>query len=344
MSWREVMGSGVPRIAESPLDSARFGRPVERLTVPAGSGSPFPAVREAVLGSRADVIVLRYPAEHVGWFAELTALGRTAVFADSLTYWRLRAGRGRAPEPPGDLQPTDRVTPAAVRESVSDIFDAYRNHYLANPLFGTAEALAGYREWALRSASEGGCVALREWSPPARSGSSYGSGSGSGSSYDSGSGSGSGSGYDFGSAAPPETLPSATPRRRLSPTAPLERLQSTAFQPATLPSAASQEGDRHPATAGDGILALATLADDDDRTEILLAGVVSRARGRGLYAHLLAAVEGRALARGAREVVISTQGHNTGVQRAWARYGFEPALTFLTVHLVRSRLLRGRRR
>ncbi|MGJ6964049.1 GNAT family N-acetyltransferase [Streptosporangium sp. G11] len=283
MSWREVMGGGVPRIAESPLESARFGRPVERLTVPAGSGSPFPAVREAVLGSRADVIVLRYPAEHVGWFAELTALGRTAVFADSLTYWRLRAGRGRAPEPPGDLQPTDRVTPAAVRESVSDIFAAYRNHYLANPLFDGAEALAGYREWALRSASEGRCVALREWTPPA---------------------------------APAERLPSAAP-------------------PA---------GDRHPAAARDGILALATLADDDERTEILLAGVVSRAWGRGLYAHLLAAVEGRALARGAREVVISTQGHNTGVQRAWARYGFEPALTFLTVHLVRSRLLRGRRR
>ncbi|MEU4540992.1 GNAT family N-acetyltransferase [Streptosporangium sp. NPDC023825] len=261
MAWQDVMGSGAPRIAESPLDSARFGRPVERLTVPAQAPSPFPAVREAVLGSRADVIVLRYPAEHVGWFAELTALGRTAVFADSLTYWRLRAGRGRAPEPPGDLQPTQRVTPAAVRESVSDIFAAYRNHYLANPLFDDAEALAGYREWALRSASEGECVALREWSP-----------------------------------------------------------------------------------AGDGILALATLADDADRTEILLAGVISRARGRGLYAHLLAAVEGRALARGAREVVISTQGHNTGVQRAWARYGFEPALTFLTVHLVRSRLLRGRRR
>ncbi|WP_440064043.1 GNAT family N-acetyltransferase [Streptosporangium sp. OZ121] len=300
MAWRDVMGSGTPRIAESPLDSARFGRPVERLTVPAQARSPFPAVREAVLGSRADVIVLRYPAEHVGWFAELTALGRTAVFADSLTYWRLRAGGGRAPEPPGDLQPTQRVTPAAVRESVSDIFAAYRNHYLANPLFDSAEALAGYREWALRSASEGGCVALREWSPAGRPGSA---------------------------APPPAAFPTAA-----SP---------SAAPPEGLPPA---EGDRRPAAAGDGILALATLADDADRTEILLAGVISRARGRGLYAHLLAAVEGRALARGAREVVISTQGHNTGVQRAWARYGFEPALTFLTVHLIRSRLLRGRRR
>ncbi|MER5646560.1 GNAT family N-acetyltransferase [Streptosporangium sp. NPDC002524] len=328
MSWREVTGSGVPRIAESPLDSARFGRPVERLTVPAGAGSPFPAVREAVLGSRADVVVLRYPAEHVGWFAELTALGRTAVFADSLAYWRLRAGRGRAPEPPGDLQPTQRVTPAAVRESISDIFAAYRNHYVANPLFGTAEALAGYREWALRSASEGGCVALLKWNPPARSGSDSSSAPGP----DSGSRSDSAPDPDsgYGSAAPLETL---------SRTAPAEELPSAAFSPATSP-----EGGPHPATAGDGILALATLADDDERTEILLAGVASRARGRGLYAHLLAAVEGRALARGAREVVISTQGHNTGVQRAWARYGFEPALTFLTVHLVRSRLLRGRRR
>lgn len=90
------------------------------------------------------------------------------------------------------------------------------------------------------------------------------------------------------------------------------------------------------------MLGLATLEEDGPRTEILLAGVVSGSQGRGLYAHLLRAVEDRALARGAAEVVISTQGHNTRVQRAWARYGFEPVQTFLTVHLVRSRLLRAR--
>ncbi|WP_436762445.1 GNAT family N-acetyltransferase [Streptosporangium sp. V21-05] len=279
MAWRDVMGDGAPRIAESPLDSARFGRAVERLTVPSGAVSPFTEVREAVLGSSADVIVLRYPAEHVGWFAELTALGRTAVFADSLTYWRLHAGRGRAPEPPEDLQVTERVTPAVVRESISDFFASYGNHYLANPLFDAAGTLAGYREWALRLAAEGTCLAMRRRGPDG----------------------------DADPGAPPD-------------------------------------GDPDPGAPPDGVLALAMLSYDGPRMEIVLAGVTPRARGNGLYTHLLAAIERHALARGVRELVTSTQAHNTGGQRAWARYGFEPVQAFVTVHLIRSPLPRGRRR
>nr|BFE86349.1 hypothetical protein GCM10020093_089500 [Planobispora longispora] len=79
--------------------------------------------------------------------------------------------------------------------------------------------------------------------------------------------------------------------------------------------------------------------DDGDRTEILLAGVVPAAQGRGLYTHLLGAVEERALGRGSAEVVISTQEHNTRVQRAWTRYGFQPSHAVVTVHAVRNRLM-----
>ncbi|MGC5010285.1 GNAT family N-acetyltransferase [Streptosporangium sp. DT93] len=287
MSWWEMTGNGTPRAVESPFDSARFGRPVQRLTVPAGSGPSFGPVREAVLGSAADVIVLRYPAGHVGWFAELTSLGRTAVFADSLAYWRLRAGRGRAPEPRADLRVVGPLPADAVPGPVCDIFAAYRSHYTANPLFDAGAALEGYREWAVRSAASGGCVALRERDA-----------------HDDGSG---------------------------------------VLALATLAGDGITGGGGHE-VADDGGTGGGKDEDSAGVTEILLAGVVSRARGRGLYGHLLAAVEERALARGGREVVISTQGHNTGVQRAWARYGFEPVHTFLTVHLIRSRLLRGPRR
>ncbi|MET8051018.1 GNAT family N-acetyltransferase [Streptosporangium sp. NPDC005286] len=257
MAWCDVIGSRAVRAVESPLESARFGCSVERLTVPAESGTPFSTVAEALLGSAADVVVLRYPAEHVDWFAKLTAFGRTAVFADSLVYWRLRAGEGREPAPSPDLRTSELVDPTAVKALVSDIFGAYGNHYLANPLFDAAGALAGYQEWAQRSCAEGRCLALEDRGAGAES-----------------------------------------PR----------------------------------------VLGLATLEEEGSRTEILLAGVISGSQGRGRYAHLLRAVEHRALARGATELVISTQGHNTRVQRAWARYGFEPVQTLLTVHLVRDRL------
>ncbi|MEV4247615.1 GNAT family N-acetyltransferase [Streptosporangium canum] len=252
MGWHDLMEAEAVQVRQSPLESARFGCSVERLTVPLGARSSFSEVREAVLESAADVIVLRYPAENVGWFAELTTLGRTAVFADCLVHWRLLAGEGRAPEPSPELRTTEPTGPAEVRASVSGIFAAYGNHYLANPLFDVADALEGYREWALRSAAEGRCLMLRGPGP-------------------------------------------------------------------------------------DDVLGLATLEEDASRTEILLAGVAPGAQGRGLYAHLLKAVEDRALARGATEVVISTQGHNTRVQRAWARYGFEPVQAVVTVHLTRNR-------
>lgn len=253
MSWRDVTEPGVVLTVPSPVESARFGRSVERLTVSASSAAPLETVRDAAARSAADVVILRYPAEYVGWFAGLTTLGRTAVLADSLVYWRLRAGEGRRPQPVEGLAVDGVPEAAEVRAFVRRTFRAYGNHYLANPLFDAADAAEGYEEWALRSAARDGCVTLR---------------------------------------------------------------------------------------GPDGVLALATIEQDGPRTEILLAGVTPAAQGRGVYAHLLAAVEDRATSRGAAEVVISTQGHNTRVQRAWARYGFEPVHTLLTVHLIRGPLPR----
>lgn len=75
--------------------------------------------------------------------------------------------------------------------------------------------------------------------------------------------------------------------------------------------------------------------------EILLAGLVPSAQGRGWYGTLLAAVGREAVDRGAERVIISTQAHNTGVQRAWARAGFEPFAAVETVHAVRPEVWRA---
>ncbi|GGK67386.1 hypothetical protein Sme01_09570 [Sphaerisporangium melleum] len=264
MSWSQVTSATPARTEPSPLDSARFGRSVERLTVGGGDDGdggdgavPFAAVAAAIRESAADVIVLRYPARRMEWFARLLALGRTVLLADSLVYWRLEAGRGRQVPPVPGLWTEPLRDPAAVEPAVLSIFAGYRSHYLANPLFGDADVIAGYAEWARGSAVAGDCLGLLRAAP----------------------------------------------------------------------------GVGGPRVAG-----LATVADDGPSTEILLAGVMPREQGRGRYAHILRAVEERTLARGGTQVVISTQGHHTSVQRAWARYGFEPVLTLLTVHLLRAGL------
>jgi hypothetical protein len=79
------------------------------------------------------------------------------------------------------------------------------------------------------------------------------------------------------------------------------------------------------------VLALAAIDQQRSWTEIQLAGVVPAEQGRGRYGHLLAAVED---ASTTRRLVVSTPAHQTGIQRIWARYGFEPVHNLLTVHLV----------
>lgn len=78
-----------------------------------------------------------------------------------------------------------------------------------------------------------------------------------------------------------------------------------------------------------------------DHGEFLLGGMRAEARGRGWYGLLLVETARAALAAGVPTVLISTQGSNVGVQRAWARLGLRPRADFTTAHLVRAGLLPG---
>lgn len=256
MSWAELSSEAAPVLRESPLESERFGLSIQRATVPSGASATIDGLLSQVTASTSDVVILRYPQERVDWFAALSRLGRHALFADSLVYWRLRTGSSRRRSPADQVTTAVKpVEPATIDELMADIFAGYGNHYLANPLFDRALATAGYQDWARRSAL----------------------------------------------GTPPVTV------------------------------------------AVSGTLAgIATVTTAADHLEIELAGVRPSHQAQGLYGHLLAATEDLAAAGGRSEVVISTQGHNTNVQRAWARFGFEPIASFVTVHLVDAGLLPDR--
>jgi GNAT superfamily N-acetyltransferase len=267
MSWASLSGANAPVVRESAAESERFGLAIARLDVADGVDpvAGLEQVSRAIQDDLADVIVLRYPARHVGWFAALHASGRDLLHADTLGYWALRVGDGRQPpthpETVVHLEPI--LHPRKIDEFMSAVFRDYNNHYAANPLFDRTLALAGYREWARRSASAGGTVAVTADGT---------------------------AGSD------------------------LTALATTTSHPATADSAA--------------------------HTEIELAGVLPGHQRRGLYATLLSGCEQLATTAGSSLVTISTQTHNTSVQRAWTRYGFEPVTTFTTVHVLRPGLLR----
>jgi GNAT superfamily N-acetyltransferase len=84
----------------------------------------------------------------------------------------------------------------------------------------------------------------------------------------------------------------------------------------------------------DTLVAVATVETSEDFVEVLLAGVNPPWQGRGIYSSLLWAVEDFATECGLSSVYISTQAHNTRVQRSWARFGFTPVAAFETVHAM----------
>ena len=86
------------------------------------------------------------------------------------------------------------------------------------------------------------------------------------------------------------------------------------------------------AIAGVGVV---DAAGGKDFWEIQLAGIVAASQGRGLYRELVLGILASASGSGVSRVLISTQAHNTRVQRSWARLGFTPESAIDTVHLVR---------
>jgi hypothetical protein len=270
VAWDDLSGDAV-RITSSPVETARFGVSIGRLTVGhdvPGHGAAYDRASEglaAALGAADDdVLVVRYPAGAVGLGAVVTASGRSVIPGGALTYWGADADDiiGVSPSPTdveldvvaaSDLPGPVEEVAAAVDDVIADSFAGYGNHYAANPLLDPVAALAGYQDWARRSlAAARNTVVLRKAGTPI------------------------------------------------------------------------------------GVATCVASLDGAEHLEILLAGLVCTAQGRGRYAALLVGCAAEARRRGLSRLIISTQVHNVRVQRAWTRVGLLPFACVETVHAVRA--------
>jgi ribosomal protein S18 acetylase RimI-like enzyme len=255
VSWAQLSSAGLT-YAPSRADSDRFGVTVARASL--GQSTTFTKQLAAdvddALRSEDEVVIVRFPASLTEIPAVVAASGRAVLAADTLVYWSAEpqalVDAAPAGPPEGFSIGRGAVDPARLTQAVVATFEDYPNHYAVNPAFPADQALAGYVEWALRSAT-----------------------------------------------ADPDGL-------------------------IVLEEAARLVG-------------FATWSTEEGVAEIELAGLVPSARGRGLYAHLLAEVGRSSAARGCRLLVISTQAGNARVQRAWIRAGLSPLAAFTTLHAVR---------
>lgn len=159
MSWDDLEAPGV-RSRESAVDSRRFGIPVARVQV--GRDTTDDEAVEGILTDldrlRPEVAVARWPADRVGLAGALDRRGLRVVPADTLLYWGTDL-TGRADEPDDvrtgtvSLDRAPQLAPA-VGDLVAASFVDYPTHYLASPEFAPDLVLAGYVEWASRTARE----------------------------------------------------------------------------------------------------------------------------------------------------------------------------------------------
>lgn len=168
MSWAGLSG-GTVELRPSTVESDRFGLSVARVVVgfDAAADNVSSAGRVPDVASRLtavlraaseDLLIVRWPAQHVQLGAAAAASGRAIIPADMLTYWEVPADRlasNTAPGGPGLVATPAVVASAEVRRALADViadsFNGYGNHYTANPLLDAELALLGYLDWADRT-------------------------------------------------------------------------------------------------------------------------------------------------------------------------------------------------
>lgn len=156
MSWRDLF-QGEHSHRFSDVESARFGLRVSRFNVPVTSALEGAAAAAMITDSDDDVVILRYPADRVDWFATLAATGWSVLMADALLYSTLSVGDGKRREQTlVPLTPGEQELTAFVRR----VFANYPSHYLANPLFDPQDVVEGYMEFAETSFRREGAITL----------------------------------------------------------------------------------------------------------------------------------------------------------------------------------------
>lgn len=202
-----------------------------------------------------DLVVLRYPATEVDWFAELRSENWSALHADTLLYFEKELGQAATTGPAVTLQP---VTSAADRAVLSRLagasFHDYRSHYFANPKIDRSTIEDGYVDWALTCSMDTSGARSTLLAQMAASGEVVG-------------------------------------------------FTSLCYEPCA---------------------------------EFALVAVAPEYSGKGLYGEILAAGETHFADKEKNQCYISTQVHNLAVVRTVTKRGYRPALSLLTVHLVKN--------
>lgn len=134
-------------IAPSPTETEAFGFSVGRLTYGPDTDWSTTDIDADLAAGDFDLVVARYPAEHLEVAERAFASGRPSIMADTLMHFRWE------PIAPADtddlsLRTLDGADAALLDDLVADVFADYRNHYLSNPMTSHVDVAGAYQNWA----------------------------------------------------------------------------------------------------------------------------------------------------------------------------------------------------
>lgn len=155
MAYRDFLLAGVERPdppTPSASDSRRFGLEVGRLHVHPEAHHGTTELVGVLAGSPFDVVILRYPARHLDWFAELEAAlpEHVVLFGEAITASRIGLPTARGHDAARQTMRfviEQRIGDELVAELVQATFGEHRPHYAANPLLPDFSAPEAYGEW-----------------------------------------------------------------------------------------------------------------------------------------------------------------------------------------------------
>ncbi len=134
--------------ADSPLETARFGRQVRRYALTGDDAAPL---IDALRVERPGIAIVRIPTARAELITTLTELGGQFVLGDCrVIYTRDNEAAGRTA---GSRTHGFRMRPADVADAplldalVEEIFAGYRTHYATNPQLAAIPVTEGYKEW-----------------------------------------------------------------------------------------------------------------------------------------------------------------------------------------------------
>jgi GNAT superfamily N-acetyltransferase len=167
-----INATGLPEeIEPSRLESQRFGLSVGRLALGATASLPEAgAIKQRILSSDFDLVILRYPAQWSTTFADLRDPQLELIFADTLIYYQ--RSLESPPQPKAGLAKNLTIRRAGLEDSgasdrlVSTIFRTYTNHYSANARLSQQNIASAYAEWARAYLTgDHGCYLMAEKGP-----------------------------------------------------------------------------------------------------------------------------------------------------------------------------------